>query len=246
MDYSHYFENSIRETKRKLRESVKDDWLIMQAVGSIGELDRAANLLVKRLREWYELYNPEFSKSLADHGKFVELILKRGKSELLKEVKVRKEDSMGADFSEENLKPIMDLARAISELYKLRASHEKHLEQLMNETAPNVAAVAGHLTGAKLIALAGSLKGLAEMPASKIQVLGAERAMFRHLKDKRSRPPKYGVLHEHPLISAARKQDHGKVARGLADKTAIASRVDFFKGKFLGDKLRQGLERKFK
>src|SRR3989344_3787622 len=117
MDYSHYFENSIRETKRKLRESVKDDWLIMQAVGSIGELDRAANLLVKRLREWYELYNPEFSKFLADHGKFVELILRKGKSELLKEVRVRKEDSMGADFSEENLKPVMDLARAISELY---------------------------------------------------------------------------------------------------------------------------------
>jgi len=121
---------------------------------------------------------------------------------------------------------------------------EKYLERKMTELCPNMTAVAGYLIGAKLLAYAGSTKRLAELPSSTIQLLGAEKALFRHIT-RNSLPPKYGVLHEHPMIARARKQDHGKVARLLADKISIASRVDYFKGAFIGDKLKEEIEKRF-
>ena len=89
MDYSEYFEKSLKETKQKLKDAVRNDWLIIQAIDNIGELNRAANLLVKRLREWYELYNPEFSRSVADHEKFIELVINKSKRELMQEIGVK-------------------------------------------------------------------------------------------------------------------------------------------------------------
>jgi nucleolar protein 56 len=76
-------------------------------------------------------------------------------------------------------------------------------------------------------------------------VLGAEKALFRHLRTG-AKAPKYGILHEHPLISQAKKPEHGKIARLLADKIAIAAKVDFFKGKFVGNKLKKDIERRLK
>ena len=85
------------------------------------------------------------------------------------------------------------------------------------------------------------------LPASTIQILGAEKALFRHLKTKKkAKPPKYGILSRHILFDKAKRKDYGKVARALADKISIAVKLDYFKGKFLGDKLRKGLENKFK
>ena len=107
-------------------------------------------------------------------------------------------------------------------------------------------AITGVSIGAKLLEHAGSLKRLAEMPASTIQLLGAEKALFRHIKNKKNLCPKYGLLHEHPFITQSKKKSHGKIARALADKIAIAVKVDYFKGKFIGDKLRKELEKKIK
>ena len=115
----------------------------------------------------------------------------------------------------------------------------------MKLLCPNITAVAGAVIGAKLLAIAGSLKKLSLFPASTVQLLGAEKALFRHLKTG-AKSPKYGILHEHPLIAQAKKKDHGKVARLLADKIAIAAKVDFFKGNYVGDKLKKDIERRIK
>jgi nucleolar protein 56 len=244
-DFQELRKKLIAETKKKVKESVSENNLIIQAVNCIDEADRTANTLAKRLREWYSFYCPEFSGSIASHQKFVQLIQKKTKNELLKEVNINPKDSMGADLKKEDVDAIFELAKAINALYKLKESQSKYLEKIMKAYCPNVTAVAGSLIGAKLLSIAGSLKKLSAMPSSTIQLLGAEKALFRHLTTG-ARSPKYGILHEHALISQAKKSEHGKIARLLADKIAIAAKVDFFKGNFVGDKLNEEIKRRLK
>jgi nucleolar protein 56 len=236
--YSDFYSKNLQLTKKQIKESVNEDLLIIQAVSNIVEIDKISNILVKRLREWYSLYNPEFVKSIFDNEKFVELILKKTKKE---------SDSMGAELDKKDLDPILSLASQINNLFEFRKNNETYLENLMKKYCPNLNEIAGTLIGAKLLEKAGSLRRLVLMPASTIQILGAEKALFRHLKTKKkAKPPKFGLLFMHPLFSKARRENYGKIARALGDKIAIAVKIDYFKGKFLGDKLKKGLEDKFK
>lgn len=237
--FSQFFEKNLALTKKAMKSAVKRDTLVIQASGHLDELDKVINILAKRLREWYELYNPEFSRSIGAHDKFSELIQKKSKKELMKEIHLT--ESMGAEFASEDVNAMLKLAKLIGEAYKEKAEQEKYLEKLMQEVCPNLTAVAGVSVGSKLLSRAGSLERLSMMTASTVQLLGAEKALFRHMMN-RGLPPKYGVIHEHPFIQQAEKAAHGKIARRLADKISIASKVDYFKGKFIGDKLRKDLE----
>jgi len=241
--FNDFYIKNLEITKKSVKDSVKEDVLIIQAIDNISGIDKASNTLVKRLREWYELYNPEFSNSIQEHEKFVEIILKKDKKQLQSEMSLKQ--TMGADLSKEDLEPISNLAKEINQLYQLRKKQEAYLENIMKGFCPNLLEVAGINIGAKLMGQAGSLKRLMLFPASTIQLLGAEKALFRHMKTK-ARSPKYGFLHEHPLISKNKKELHGKIARTLADKISIAVKVDYFKGQFIGDKLRKEVEDKFK
>lgn len=242
---SEFYEANKIITKHKIKQAVTDDQLIIQTSNTIEELNKAINRLTKRLREWYGLYNPEFSESIQDHEVFVNLITTKSKQELLQDLNIQPKNSMGADFTETDLAPVTRLALHIQLMYKLKSLQVAYLEQKIQEICPNMTAITGSLIGAKLLSLAGSMKRMAKMPSSTIQLLGAEKALFRHLT-KHTLPPKYGILHEHPLISQAKQNMHGKIARSLADKISIAIKVDYFKGEFIGDKLAKGLEKKFK
>jgi nucleolar protein 56 len=238
-------EAAMLTTKRRIADSVKQDYLIIQAVNNVDEIDRIINGMAKRLREWYELYNPEFSKSIESHEKFAELIQKRTKKDLLKETGVNEEESMGADISKKNLDPVMDLAGGVTSLSELRDKQVKYIEKSMKDQMPNITAVAGAVIGAKLLAVAGSLEKLALFPASTIQLLGAEKALFRHIKTG-AKPPKFGVIINHPLVTQAKPAVKGRSARVLADKISIAAKIDFFKGEFRGDQLRKELEERLR
>ena len=238
-------EATILITKRKVAESLRPEYLIVQAVNNVDEIDKVANNLAKRLREWYELYNPEFSKSIEAHEKFTELIQQKTRKELLAEIGMTEAESMGAEIPAEDMKPIMDLAKQISELYALRARHAEYIETTMTRLMPNVTAMCGSMIGAKLLAIAGSLEKLALFPASTIQLLGAEKALFRHIKTG-AKPPKFGIIINHPIVARTNPADKGKSARMLADKISIAAKIDFFKGEFRGDSLRKEVEEKFK
>jgi|TARA_Y100000310_G_scaffold173732_1_gene173871 nucleolar protein 56 len=245
--FSHFYNKNIELTKNSIRESVNNDALIIQTINAIEEVDKTTNLLTKRLREWYSLYNPEISYKVEDHKKFASLIIKKSKKQLLKELNIDEKYSLGSDLKEKDVSSIMLIATQINNLYKLRDHYESYLKELEKETCPNFSIVAGTTIAAKLISHAGSLRRLVEMPASTIQVIGAEKALFRHMRNKRRNlPPKYGILHEHSLIQKSKKGMHGKVARALADKLSIAVKIDYFKGKFIGDKLKKGLVDKFK
>lgn len=228
-----------------VKGSVNEDLFIVQATNNIVELERIANTMAKRLREWFSYYVPEFSESIQDHKKFAELIVKKSKDELLKEIGLKKEQSMGADLKKNDIEPMIELAKNLINTYNLKEKQEDYLKKLMESYAPNINAVAGTLIGAKLLAKTGSLKKLSEFPSSTVQILGAEEAFFRHIKTG-ARMPKYGYIHEHPLINKVDKKNQGKAARAIADKISIAAKVDYFKGKFVGDSLKKQIYDKFK
>jgi nucleolar protein 56 len=227
----------IKETKKKVKDSVTDDVLIIQAITHIDDLIKVANVMAKDLREWYGYYNPEFSREIQEHEEFVKLILEK------KDKKTK--ESMGADLKKDELEPILELAKKINETYKFKKKQEDYLEQIMKKSCPNISMVAGFLIGAKLIKLAGSLKRLAIMPSSTVQLLGAEQALFRHIRTG-ARCPKYGILHSHNLVMKTDRNKQGKAARILAGKISIAAKVDYMKGKFVGDKLLKEVEVKLK
>jgi nucleolar protein 56 len=153
------------------------------------------------------------------------------------------ESSMGADIAGPDLEQIQALAKNVLEFYELRKNMENYLDRTMEEMAPNVRAVAGALLGARLIAIAGSLQNLAMRPASTIQVLGAEKALFRSLKTG-ARPPKHGLIFQHTLLHDAKRWQRGKIARVIAGKLAIAARVDAFGGHYIGDRLKADVNKR--
>ncbi len=253
------FEVELEYTRRKLRKAAeKRDLLAAQAIRAIDDIDRTVNLYVARLREWYGLHFPELNDLVKEHEDFVKIVAELGhRSNITKEAlmelgfsesKAEKiaeaaRTSIGADLSEFDIEAVQTLARITAELYKLRRDLTSYIEQVMKEVAPNITALVGPLLGARLISLAGGLEKLARMPASTIQVLGAEKALFRALRTG-GKPPKHGVIFQYPDIHRSPKWQRGKIARALAAKLAIAAKVDAFTGRYIGDQLREELRKR--
>jgi len=222
-------------TRQAVRDSVTPDILIINAINTIDELDRVANTLAKRLREWYAHYDPETEKANPDHELFAQAILA---------AEPRTENTMGAPLHDRDVAAMREEAAVLGSLYSQRAAHLAYLEERMTELTPNIKKVAGAIIGAKLLALAGSLARLSRLPSSTVQLLGAETALFRHLRNRNARPPKHGVIFNHTTLQRAPKDMRGKVARVLADKISIASKIDYFKGEYMGDELVRQIEEK--
>lgn len=259
-EFLKFFKTAMIElTRRKLRRAAqKRDMLAIQAIRTVDDIDRTINLFVARLREWYSVHFPELDDLVREHPDFVKIVEQLGhrdnisKEALMKlgfsEAKATKiaeaaKKSIGADLSDFDIDKIRTLASIISELYRLRSELTEYIEAVMKEVAPNITALVGPLLGARLLSLAGSLEDLATLPASTIQVLGAEKALFRALRTG-GKPPKHGVIFQFPAIHRSPRWQRGKIARALAAKLAIAAKVDYFTGRFIGDKLKAELEKR--
>jgi len=258
-DWTHRV--SMELTKLRVRKAAeKRDLLVVQAIQAIDDMDKTVNLFMSRIREWYGLHFPELDRLIEKHETYARLVVNLGRREnfaadpLEKEglPKTRAEQiaevakkSMGADLEESDLAQVQTLCRDTLRLYDGRQSLEGYMDSLMEEVAPNIKALVGSLLGARLIALTGGLANLAKMPASTVQVLGAEKALFRSLKTG-TRPPKHGIIFQHALIHEAKRWQRGKIARAIAGKLAIAARTDAYSGRYHGDDLKAGLERRIK
>jgi len=233
--------------KKKIKKAIGRDQLIMQANNAIEELDKSINIFIERLREWYGLHFPEMERAIDDHKKFVKMIEQFGSREKVDhpQLSYLKEKSMGADFNKEDIKTIQDFATQIIELYKIHGGISDYMDKLLEEIAPNLRDVAGSALAAKLISLAGGLEKLARMPSSTIQLLGAEKALFRHLHG-RGKSPKHGIIITHPFVQNAPKDVRGKAARLIASKLSIAAKMDFYSKKYKGKELKKELEEKIK
>ncbi len=238
--------------------AAKRDLYAVQAVRAIDDIDKTINLFAGRIREWYGLHFPELDRIVEKHDTYARLVSDLGMRSNFTEENLQKEGipkeriqqiasaarkSMGASFPEEDLEWLRSLCRDTLELFKFREKAEAYVDAVMNQVAPNTTAIIGALLTARLMSIAGGLENLAKMPASTMQVLGAEKALFRSLKTG-ARPPKHGVIFQYASIHQSPRWQRGKIARTLSGKLAIAARVDAFGGDFIGDKLAKDVEKK--
>ncbi|KAK2576303.1 hypothetical protein KPH14_005668 [Odynerus spinipes] len=217
----------------------KVDTMIVQAVCLLDDLDKELNNYVMRCREWYGWHFPELGKIITDNIAFVRTVKLIGTrentintdlSDILPEdveekVKEAAEISMGTEISEDDILNIQHLCDQVIEISQYRAQLYDYLKTRMMAMAPNLTVLVGELVGARLISHAGSLINLAKHPASTVQILGAEKALFRALKTKKD-TPKYGLIYHAQLIGQASVKNKGKMSRMLAAKASLATRVD--------------------
>lgn len=227
-------------SRHKLKFSPdKVDTMIVQAISLLDDLDKELNTYAMRVKEWYGWHFPEMGRILNDNLAYARVIRSMGMrtnaakadlSEILPEeietaVKAAAEVSMGTEITSDDLDNIQSLAEQVIEFTDYRALLSGYLSARMAAIAPNLTALVGDLVGARLIAHAGSLMNLAKSPASTIQILGAEKALFRALKTKHD-TPKYGLLYHASLVGQATGKNKGKIARMLATKATLGLRVD--------------------
>ena len=209
---------AIEFSKKSIEESQGKDKELIEAVRALDEIKDTKNTLKERLSSWASLYIDNTEK-----GNLISRL--REESELESE-KVR------------------DFAQLMEEIERNEEGLEDYIESLSRKVAPNLSELLGALLNARVLALAGSLEKLAKMPSSTVQVLGAEKALFRYMRGEGS-APKHGVIFLHPCVNQAPNDKRGKIARFLANKVSIAARLDFYGEKTRGEKLRKELEDKF-
>jgi len=217
----------------------KIDTMIVQAVNLLDDLDKELNNYIMRCREWYGWHFPELGKIITDNLAFVKTVEMMGirenakstdlsdilPEEVEEKVKEAAEISMGTEISEVDILNIKHLCQQVVEIQEYRQQLYEYLKNRMMAIAPNLTILVGELVGARLISHAGSLMNLAKHPASTVQILGAEKALFKALKTKHD-TPKYGLIYHAQLVGQASSKLKGKVSRMLAAKAAIATRVD--------------------
>ena len=238
--------------------TTKRDLYAIQTVRSIEDLDKILNLLAGRVREWYGLHFPELDRLVEKHDSYVRLVHSLGSRESFSfdalaklgipqdkatQIAASAEKSSGAEMSGTDLEWLREVCGTVLELYGLREAAEKYTDKIMGEVAPNMTSVLGAVLSAKLISMAGGLENVAKMPSSTLQVLGAEKALFRTLKTG-ARPPKHGIIFQYAPIHQSPKWLRGKIARAVAGKLAIAARMDVYGGGNKGQVLKEALDKK--
>ncbi|KAI0519985.1 hypothetical protein KFK09_007450 [Dendrobium nobile] len=238
------------------------DNMVIQAIFLLDTLDKDINTFSMRVREWYSWHFPELVKIVNDNylyakiSKFVEdksnlsedhipqLADIVGDEEKAKEIVEAAKASMGQDLSPIDLINVQQFAQRVMDLSEYRKKLYEYLVTKMNDIAPNLTSLIGEVVGARLISHAGSLSNLAKCPSSTLQILGAEKALFRALKTK-GNTPKYGLIFHSSFIGRASARNKGRLARYLANKCSIASRIDCFSdmnSTIFGEKLREQVE----
>ena len=237
-------EFAINLSSSRVKEaSEKLDLHIIQSINALDELDKIINTVGARMREWYGLHFPELDNLVSSLLVYAQIVSKAGLRENIiveilqsiglpeKKIEVildAAKRSKGGDMTLENLVIVKRLADEVIAQSDLRRVLADHIEVSMETVAPNVKELLTAAVGARVISKAGSLARLATLPASTIQILGAEKALFRALKTG-ARPPKHGLLFQHPLIHSAPKWQRGKIARAVASKVAISARIDYYR-----------------
>lgn len=197
------------------------DERIAQAVNALDDLIQSSNLLSERLHEWWGMQYPKQNKIMKEED-FVAFVLSK---------------EADSEVNEEDLAPILDLAKTLGDMYEKKDQLEEYIKVKMKSSASNISYLVGPIIGARVIAKAGSLNRLAKLPSGTIQVLGAEKALFRHLKEG-SNPPKHGFIFQHPLVHRAPYWQRGKISRAFAAKIAIAAKMDQYSDKMIGEDLK--------
>tara|TARA_R110002050_G_scaffold48280_3_gene112345 strand:- start:2142 stop:3611 length:1470 start_codon:yes stop_codon:yes gene_type:complete len=238
------------------------DNMIIQSIALLDQLNKDINTFAMRVREWYSWHFPEMGRLVKDNIMYARIaaVIKSKEeppadlkeqleavtldTELTEKILAAVKTSMGQDISPIDLINICNFSERVIQLDAYRNDLENYLREKMHNVAPNLSALIGDTVGARLISHAGSLTNLAKYPASTVQILGAEKALFRALKT-RGNTPKYGLIYHSSFIGRASSANKGRISRYLANKCSIASRIDCFSDDhtdLFGQKLREQVE----
>jgi len=240
----------------------RQDKPILNTIALLDALDKNINTFAMRVREWYAWHFPEMTKIVTDNvtyakvcqlirvkddfdcdgrrDELAELCGEEVADNVIKALKI----SMGQDIVETDMQNIDNFAAQVVKLSNMKQTLSKYLQNKMDIVAPNLRALVGELVGARLISHAGSLTNLAKYPASTVQILGAEKALFRALKT-RGNTPKYGLIFHSTFIGRAASKNKGRISRYLANKCSLASRIDCFSTvstNIYGEKMKEQVE----
>lgn len=232
------------------------DMLLASVTRSIEDLDKSINLLGERFEDWYGIYLPELKAEDKMQYANAALIIDRDNMDekaiaavvgqkKATELVAASTSSLGAKLSQKDHSECLSMARSIIALDKLRVDFIAYQKELATELCPNMSDVGGADIAAKLVSHVGSLSRLAVLPASAVQVLGAEKALFKHLKNKRVPPPKHGIIFQHVRISSSPKSVRGKIARVLANQLCLAAKADAFSKRSISPMLKKKFDDRY-
>jgi len=243
----------------RARDAVKEAYTgkgasLIQSIRAIDDIDSAVSLLQMRLKEFSAINFPEFK--LENEESFARVLREFGRREALvleplaklvgetkaTELISKSTAGFGAEFTEEEAVAVRSIASATAELYKSRRELEKFVNAECNVVLKNISFLIEPVVAARLLSAAGSLVRLAELPSSTIQVIGAEKSLFKHLRTG-SPPPKHGLIFNCQMVRTAPKENRGSIARALSGKIAIAAKADAFTGNFIAPMLKEALEK---
>lgn len=247
---------AVKDTRERVKQNAaKADEIVAQIIHSIDDLQKSVNLASNRLTELYGLHFPEMVDIISNIITLARIIAREPqRAKLDKDIlssfgipgsKIDMvlsyiDSSLGGDLTENSLVPVVEYANSLIYMYEKMRLMEKWIDDSMSRIAPNLTAVAGPNVGARLISAMGSLRALAMKSSSKIQIIGAEKALYSSLRTK-GNPPKHGIIFQIPEIGNSPYWVRGRIARAFAAKIVIAARLDFFDGEFLGAKMREEL-----
>lgn len=226
-----------------------DEHAIIQAINSYLEIEKIRNQLYERLEEWYSIYFPEFRPaSPTSLARFVISFgqdkkapsveeLRKAIGEGAEKLHMQIENSIGREPSQDEYDTIKSMAQSELTLLEVQNTLDTYLAKAVKKMMPNISYLIDYKIAAELLGKAGSMQRLAMMPASTLQLLGAEKALFKHLKFG-TKPPKYGILFKLPQIVSAPKKQKGRLARLYANKLSIAAKADAFSKNFIAEKLK--------
>jgi nucleolar protein 56 len=252
-------EKMLKKAKEGIRSSYEnEEFALIQAINAYLETGKSYNLAYERLSEWYGIYYPEVKvsnpKTLADlaivlnskgeisEEKIKELITDEQKAESIYN---KASSTMGREMSANERKALIGFANLSNRMYDTILELEEYIKITATAIMPNTTYLTDEKIAAELLSKAGSLERLATMPAGTVQLLGAEKALFKHIKFG-SKPPKYGVLFKMAEISNGARDKRGRIARVYATKISIALKADYFTKNFIAEKLKQDIEKSIK
>lgn len=243
MDPEEAREKAIEDTREALGGEIDRDRFLVKAARFLDALEQQQEDF-QRFRDWYSLHFPELDENVTDDEEFLRILSENIERDEMEAFDQLARDSTGGELREEDREILQETAEFLNEKEELKERLEDHVEQVAKEEMPNLSVLLGPLLATRLMALSGSLEDLAKSPASTIQMLGAEKALFRYMKGEGT-PPKHGILFEHDFVSPLPDETRGKMARFLANKTAMAARLDQYGDKENGAELREEAQQKF-
>ncbi|MFH0714671.1 MAG: NOP5/NOP56 family protein [Candidatus Diapherotrites archaeon] len=250
----------IRETQGQVRQHFSEkDALLSKTVLVLEDLDEIFNLQCEHARDLYSLHFPELARLVPENGLYVKIVLGLGKRENFSVEKILpfysnssacqhisslSKQSMGSELDDSALREIEFLCQNAVYVLQEREELQEFVEKEARQYMPNLSEIASPLLAAKLLGKCGSLKRLAFMPSSALQLLGAEKALFRHLKEH-SLPPKHGLIFQHSFVQQVPAPARGEMARSLSGKLSIAAKQDYFSKTLNAAGLKKELEARF-